>query len=385
MNPTGTLAGMLSRETLEERELRELAPYAMKVRQSRGREHAETEHAYRTAYQRDRDRIIHCSAFRRLEYKTQVFVNTVGDYYRTRLTHTMEVAQIARTISRTLGLNEDLTESIALAHDLGHGPFGHSGEDVLADLMAGHGGFEHNRHGLRIVDILERKYPEFPGLNLTKEIRHSLLKHGPQADGSPHPYLEAQVVDASDRIAYNAHDVDDGLTSGLLDEDGLCEVDRWKEAKESISRRYPDLDMARRRYHTVRTLIDTAVTDLILSSIRRLQDSSCTDPLDARSASERLVAPSKDMAHQQAGLSRYLHENFYNHYRVKRMRTKGHRFVREMFVTLVEDTGQLDRTWQSWAATEGSERAVCDYIAGMTDREALQEYRRLFHPDAGTM
>ncbi|MHC4223688.1 MAG: dGTP triphosphohydrolase, partial [Planctomycetota bacterium] len=252
---------MLTREAIEERELSELQPYAMKARQSRGRCHEDSEHGYRTAYQRDRDRIIHCAAFRRLEYKTQVFVYAFGDYYRTRLTHTMEVAQIARTISRVLGLNEDLTEAVALAHDLGHGPFGHTGEDALAELMKEHGGFEHNRHALRIVDLLERKYPEFPGLNLTEEVRQSLLKH---RDGQLH--LEAQVVDASDRIAYNTHDIDDGLASGLLTEEVLGEVPIWREARDSVLSRWPDLDAERRRYHTVRALINHAVTDLLDAS-----------------------------------------------------------------------------------------------------------------------
>ena len=220
------LPGVLSRVLIEEREARELAPYAMKSRESAGREHPEEEHPYRTAYQRDRDRIIHCAAFRRLEYKTQVFANSFGDYYRTRLTHTMEVAQIARTIARSLGLNEDLTETIALAHDLGHGPFGHTGEDVLDDLMSAHGGFEHNRQARRIVEVIERKYPQFPGLNLTAEVRDSLLKHSGRG-----LILEAQVVDAADRIAYNTHDVDDGLTSGVLEEEELRRVTAWREAR----------------------------------------------------------------------------------------------------------------------------------------------------------
>ncbi|MFB3065189.1 MAG: dGTP triphosphohydrolase, partial [Planctomycetota bacterium] len=263
---------MLTREAFEQREDQILAPYAMKVRHSRGRRHPEPEHAYRTAYQRDRDRIVHSSAFRRLEYKTQVFVNTAGDYYRTRLTHTMEVAQIARTIARTLGLNEDLTEAIALGHDLGHGPFGHSGEDELNDLMKEHGGFEHNRHALRIVDLLERKYPEFCGLNLTEELRLALPKHESHDGG--HALLEAQVVDAADQIAYNTHDVDDGLTSGLLVESKLDEVEIWQRALVHVRERYPDLPRSTRRYHTVRALIDSAVTDLLAASGERLADAA---------------------------------------------------------------------------------------------------------------
>jgi len=369
---------MVTRETLEERELRELAPHGMKSRLSRGRRFAENEHAYRTAYQRDRDRIIHCSAFRRLEYKTQVFVNSFGDYYRTRLTHTMEVAQIARTIARALGLNEDLTEAIALAHDIGHGPFGHTGEDALQELMAEHGGFEHNQQAVRIVEIIERKYPDFPGLNLTEEVRHSLLKHG----GEGQLCLEAQVVDASDRIAYNTHDIDDGLTSGLLDEAMLEEAELWREARRNVAQRSPDLDPARRRYHTVRTLIDVAVTDLLTASVERLAEAAPAGPDEARALPRRLIAPSKDMEGKQAGLARFLNRAFYNEYRVLRMRRKAARFIHEMFLALVEDPGLLPPAPRAWVEEHGTERGVCDYIAGMTDREALLEYRRLFHPDA---
>jgi dGTPase len=368
---------IVNREALEERELRELAPYAMRARHSRGREHPEPEHPYRTAYQRDRDRIIHSGAFRRLEYKTQVFVNTFGDYYRTRLTHTMEVAQIARTVARALGLNEDLTEAIALAHDIGHGPFGHTGEDALSELMREHGGFEHNRQALRIVDVIERKYPDFPGLNLTAEVRDSLLKHG-----DARLCLEAQVVDAADRIAYNTHDVDDGLTSGILDETALRDVSLWREACDGVTRRHPGLDQARRRYHVVRSLIDRAVTDLLDRTRERLAGAA-PPAADAARRAGRLVAPSPAMERQLAELSRFLHENFYNDYRVRRMRRKAAGLIREMFSALTEDPRLLPRAAQAWAEEHGTPRGVCDYIAGMTDREALQEYRRLFHADAG--
>jgi len=374
-----TESGFVTREALEERELATLAPYAMKARLSKGRRHPEPEHAYRTAYQRDRDRIIHSSAFRRLEYKTQVFVNTVGDYYRTRLTHTMEVAQISRTIARALGLNEDLTEAIALAHDIGHGPFGHTGEDVLKEKMRAHGGFEHNRHSLRIVDVLERKYPDFPGLNLTEELRQSLLKHGPEQ-----LHLEAQVVDASDRIAYNTHDIDDGLTSGLVSEEALGAVTLWREASDSVSARHPGLDAATRRYHTVRALIDLAATDLLEASTKRLADASPADPAEARRAPARLVAPSHDMERRQTELARFLSRDFYNHFRVRRMRNKAQRYVAEMFDAFAADPGLLPPPWQAWAREHGPHVAACDYLAGMTDREALLEFRRLFHADAGT-
>jgi len=371
-------SGVASREALEEREFRELAPYAGKARDSRGREHPEPEHRYRTAWQRDRDRIIHSSAFRRLEYKTQVFVNSFGDYYRTRLTHTMEVAQIARTVARALGLNEDLTETVALAHDLGHGPFGHTGEDALADAMKEHGGFEHNRHARRIVERIERKYPEFPGLNLTGEVRDSLLKHGRQQ--LP---LEAQVVDAADRIAYNTHDIDDGLTSGMIEEEGLKEVALWREAAAAVEARHPGLDEGRRRYHTIRGLIDLAVTDLLDTSVERLRRAAPGDASEARALDHRLVTPSDGMARKQGELSRYLFDHFYNHYRVARMRRKASRFLREMFETLTDDPGLLPPAARAWVAEEGVFQGVCDYLAGMTDREALLEYRRLFHPDVG--
>ncbi len=366
------------REALEARELRELAPYAMKARESRGRRHEENEHPYRTAYQRDRDRIVHSAAFRRLEYKTQVFVNSFGDDYRTRLTHTMEVAQISRTAARALGLNEDLTEAIALAHDLGHGPFGHTGEDALRDLMKGHGGFEHNRHALRILDELERKYPNFQGLNLTQEVRESLLKHGKQQ-----LCLEAQVVDACDRITYNAHDVDDGLAAGILDAEALTATALWRESSEVVTRRWPDLDAGRRRYHAVRTLIDGAVTDLLDASSASIAEVAPRNAEEARAASRRLVGPSPAMEVKQAELARHLHTHLYNEYRVQRMRRKAARFVAEMWKTLVEDSAQLPPSARAGLEQYGLETAVCDYLAGMTDREALREYRRLFLPGDG--
>jgi len=368
---------MVSRDELEERELAQLRPYASKARESRGRAHPEDEHAYRTAYQRDRDRIIHCSAFRRLEYKTQVFVNSFGDYYRTRLTHTMEVAQISRTVARALGLNEDLTEAIALAHDIGHGPFGHTGEDALHELTRDDGGFEHNRQALRIVDVIERKYPDFPGLNLTEEVRESLLKHRTQG-----LVLEAQAVDASDRIAYNTHDIDDGLTSGILTEEVLGSVPLWGEASEQVAHRYPALDVGRRRYHTIRSLIDLAVTDLLQASVERLAEAAPASAEEARGLSRRLIAPSKAMERRQVELARFLNDNFYNEYRVLRMRRKASRFVRDMFLALVEDERLLPPAARDWVGEHGLRRGVCDYLAGMTDREALLEYRRLFHPDA---
>ncbi len=374
--PADTKTGFFDRAQLEEREARELNPYAMQARASAGRQHPEPEHEYRTAYQRDRDRIVHSSAFRRLEYKTQVFVNTFGDYYRTRLTHTMEVAQIARTIARALGLNEDLTEAIALGHDIGHGPFGHTGEDALQEVMAEHGGFEHNRHALRIVDVIECKYPEFTGLNLSEEVRQSLLKHSDTA-----LCLEAQVVDAADRIAYNTHDIDDGLTAGMLDERALLQVHIWRDAHAIVGEQR---DEERRRYHTVRTLINLAATDLLEASTARILAADPRNPDEARAPSERLVAPSPEMARKQGELSRFLFDNFYNDYRVRRMRRKAHRFILDMFSVLAADTALLPPAGQAAVKKHGTHAGLCDYIAGMTDREALQEYRRLFraNPEA---
>jgi len=363
---------MHTRQSLEERESRELAAYGQRAGEARVRVHAEDEHPYRTAFHRDRDRIIHCSAFRRLEYKTQVFVNHFGDYYRTRLTHTMEVTQIARTVARALGLNEDLTETVALAHDLGHGPFGHTGEDALAEAMQDHGGFEHNSQALRIVDVLECKYPDFAGLNLTDPVRRSLLKHGKERVG-----LEAQTVDASDRIAYNSHDIDDGLKSGILDEAALSETALWREAAAKIDVRSDET----RRFHTVRCMINAAVTDLLESSLERLRDVAPGNAEEARSCGRRLIAPSDEMARKQKELSQFLYENFYNEYRVRRMRVKAQGYLKRMFRALVDDPGLLAPVDRARAERDGTERAVCDTIAGMTDREALIEYRRLFEPE----
>ncbi|MHC4953111.1 MAG: dGTP triphosphohydrolase [Planctomycetota bacterium] len=376
MTPRTGIHRMLTREALEEREVRELAPYAMKAGDSAGRRHAEAEHTYRTAYQRDRDRIIHCSAFRRLEYKTQVFVNSFGDYYRTRLTHTMEVAQIARTIARALGLNEDLTETVALAHDLGHGPFGHTGEDALAAAMRDHGGFEHNRQALRIVELLECKYPGFPGLNLTEEVRSSLLKHG-----ESELCLEAQVVDASDRIAYNTHDIDDGVQSGLLDERALNDVTLWRHARAQVEGGGSGLADDTIRAHTVRGMINAAVTDLLESSLERLDAAQPGSAVEARDVGARLIAPSESMAKKQQELASFLFDNFYNEFRVRRMRSKAHYFLGRMFETFSTDLLLLPPATRALAERDGIHRAVCDTIASMTDREALLEYRRLFEPD----
>jgi dGTPase len=357
----------------------------MHSRSSRGREHAEAEHAYRTVFQRDRDRVIHSTAFRRLEYKTQVFVNHEGDYYRTRLTHTMEVVQIARTIARALGLNEDLTECLALCHDLGHGPFGHSGEDALNDLMAGHGGFEHNAHGWRIVDRLEKRYPDFPGLNLTYEVRESMLKHGggpvPEAFRPEEaPLLEARVADLSDRIAYNNHDLDDALTAGILTEARAREASVVDEAFRSVDEKHPGLAGQVRYYNAIVRLINGCVTDVLENTARQIAALGLASVEDVRACHEPVVSFSPEGHTKQEELHHFLHRNFYNHHRVARMQAKARRFLAELFEAYLEDPRVLPDDVRISGEEEGLPRAVCDYIASMTDRQAQGEYVKLFQP-----
>jgi dGTPase len=367
-----------------------LAPYAMKSRQSKGRLYSEKEHPYRSCYQRDRDRVIHCAAFRRLEYKTQVFVNHEGDYYRTRLTHTIEVAQIARTIAGSLRLNADLVEAIALAHDLGHTPFGHSGEEALDALMSEIGGFNHNRQGLRIVDLLEERYPEFPGLNLTWEVREGIARHSSFYDKSPliegfrpevMPTLETQVVDIADEIAYNNHDIDDGLTSGLLEESGLRKVKLWSIAEREVLKRHKKIRPPFKKYQIVRLLIDMQVTDLIEETGRRIKNSGAVSLNDCRSLGYKLVAFSKEMESLRLPLKDFLMKNLYQNYRVVRMANKAKRFIAELFGIYVNSPEQLPREASArFGKEEDVRRVVCDYIAGMTDRQALDEYKKLFDP-----
>ncbi len=368
-----------------------LSPLAMHASISRGRSHPEDEHSLRAPYQRDRDRIIHCAAFRRLEYKTQVFVNHEGDNYRTRLTHTLEVAQISRSIARALGLNEDLTEAIALAHDLGHTPFGHSGEEALNDLMADDGGFEHNRHGLRVVDRLELRYPGFAGLNLTYEVREAFLKHTTSYDTpaaeQAHEFrpeetihLEGQIVAAADEIAYDNHDIDDGLSSGLLDWDELEQVPLWRRALDRSSERNGPLEGRMLQAQAVRLLINIMVEDIIASTVDRIAESGVKSAGDVRTLGRSLVLPSDPITAEKTALEEYLHEKLYRHYRVCRMTNKARHFVKEMFEEYVDHPDDLPPEYQQIASAEGTGRAVADYIAGMTDRYAQEEYQRLFHP-----
>ncbi len=380
-----------TRELLEKREEDWLASYAMKSSCSAGRVHSEPEHPYRTVYQRDKDRIIYSTAFRRLEYKTQVFVNHEGDYYRTRLTHTLEVAQIARTIARALRLNEDLVEALALAHDLGHTPFGHAGEDALSELMEQHGGFDHNSHGLRVVDLLEKRYPDFPGLNLTQEVRRGIIRHSTPFDlkrcdhaditDIPGPLLlEIQVVDVADEIAYDNHDLDDGLKSGLLGDTELLDIDIWGEVAHRLDKEKFLLSPGVKRACVVRELINLQVSDLVRATTQRLESLGIRDVSDLASHSERIVEFSPGMRKKREPLREVLLNSLYKHYRVIRMSRKASRFLKELFSVYSGDPEQLPPDAYSDISKKGKHRAICDYIAGMTDRYALDQYKKFFEP-----
>jgi dGTPase len=366
-----------------------LAPYAMKSADSRGRVHPEDEHAYRSCYQRDRDRVIHSAAFRRLEYKTQVFVNHEGDYYRTRLTHSIEVSQIARTIACALRLNMDLTEAIALAHDLGHTPFGHSGEDILNELMADVGGFNHNLQGLRVVDFLEERYPEFAGLNLSWEVREGIVKHSSVFDigvalkefnPKKMPTLETQLVDVADEIAYDNHDLDDGLTSGLIKESDLENLELWQKINRTINQKYAKINPVSRKYLVIRGLINLQVTDLIAHTQSEISRRKIKKYTDVHKLDSKLVDFSSKVKQLRKPLRQFLMQKLYHHYRVVRMSTKAKRFIRELFCEYLKRPAQLPSEMQCRIPREGVRRVVCDYIAGMTDRCALDEYKKLFNP-----
>lgn len=369
----------------------ELATYAVSEENSRGRRHVEAGPGYRSQFQRDRDRIIHSSAFRRLEYKTQVFVNHEGDLFRTRLTHSVEVAQIARGVARSLGLNEDLTEAVALAHDLGHTPFGHAGQDALHACMADYGGFEHNLQSLRIVDVLEERYAEFDGLNLCFETREGIIKHcsldnarllgdvGERFLQGRQPSLEAQICNLADEIAYNNHDVDDGLRSGLIELGQLEEVSLFAQHIAAVRQAYPQLAGRRLIHETVRRMINTLVTDLIETTRSNLRDKAIASLEDVRRAPQ-LVAFSSAMAEAQREMKRFLRSNLYRHYRVWRMSHKANRIVSDLFGAFHSDARLLPPQYQNMANTDAP-RAIADYIAGMTDRYAIREHRRLFNAE----
>ncbi len=365
-----------------------LKPYAANPEASLGRQNAEAESPLRNAFQRDRDRIIHSTAFRRLEYKTQVFVNHEGDLFRTRLTHSLEVAQLARGIARTLNLHEDLTEAIALAHDLGHTPFGHAGQDALNACMKDYGGFEHNLQSLRVVDKLEQRYAEFDGLNLTFELREGILKHcsiknakqlgdvGQRFINKTSPSLEAQVTNFADEIAYNNHDVDDGLRSGLITIEQLQSVEMFSTQLDLVKSKYPKLEQKRLIHETIRRMINVLVVDLCTQSTKNIEKLQPKNINDIRQA-PYLISFSEHMSKQNLALKQFLRKNLYQHYKVNRMSAKAERIIRELFAVFLADISLMPHEFQESAKTDKA-RAVADYIAGMTDRFAIREHKRLF-------
>jgi dGTPase len=376
---------LIKRQDLEKIEALSLAPYAMKSGESKGRQYKEEEHLYRTRFQRDRDRVIHTSAFRRLEYKTQVFVYHEGDYYRTRLTHSLEVAQIARTICKSLKLNEDLAEAVALSHDLGHPPFGHTGQNVLNRLMNGHGGFEHNKQSLRIVKLLEKRYPEFDGLNLTWEVMEGISKHAQDADNPitsdesvRFPSLEAQVADFADGIAYNAHDLDDGITSELLDLDQLRKVSLWKENEKRFDEKYTGLDFKLKKYQVVRSIINELISDFRQATLDNLDHHQVGTVHDVRHAPIRIAAFGKEVAGKNKELKQFLHKNMYSHRKVLRMEFKAELTLEGIFKAYTKMPGLLPEPIQKNLQGASLERRICDYVSGMTDRYAINEYKNLY-------
>ncbi|HEV7813982.1 MAG TPA: deoxyguanosinetriphosphate triphosphohydrolase [Janthinobacterium sp.] len=371
----------------------QLAPYAAHSDQGAGRRHAETAHASRSQFQRDRDRIIHSSAFRRLEYKTQVFLNHEGDMFRTRLTHSLEVAQIGRSLARNLRLNEDLVEAIALAHDLGHTPFGHVGQDVLNECMKAHGGFEHNLQSLRVVDTLEEHYAAYDGLNLMFETREGILKHcslaharelgelGRRFIERTQPSLEAQLTNLADEIAYNSHDIDDGLRSGLITIEQLEQVDFFARHWREVQTAWPGLTGRRAIYETKRRLI-TALADDLIATSEGLIAAAAPQSIDEVRRGEPLIRFSPRVRREATELKRFLYANLYRHYQVNRMRSKASRIVRELYEAFVAEPALLPPDYQDKNGDAGQQvRRIADYIAGMTDRYAIREYKRLFSMD----
>jgi len=378
---------MLTRAQLEQNENRILATYAIKSKDSHGRKYPEEEPVYRTCFQRDRDRIIHTTAFRRLEYKTQVFINYEGDYYRTRLTHTLEVAQIGRTIARALGGNEDLVEAICLAHDLGHPPFGHSGETCLARLMKNYGGFDHNKQSLRILTQLEKRYRDFTGLNLTWEVLEGIVKHESEYDLSdskeynPHlrASLEAQIANVADELAYTAHDLDDGLHSQMITPSMLEKIELWENLLNQVRWYGTNLDELS-RHEIIRQLIGMEVTDLVENSSRKIMESGSKTIADIQELAYNIVSFSEEFHRKNRQLKDFLFKYLYQHYRVKRMAVKADRVLNDLFNIYNSETNILPDHIEKLMVVFGKERTICDYIAGMTDRFAIDEHRRLFDP-----
>ena len=376
-----------TRQHLEEIEDKSLAPYGARSKDSKGRAYLDNEPEYRTAFQRDRDRILHTTAFRRLEYKTQVFINYEGDYFRTRLTHTLEVAQIGRTLARALGGNEDLVESICLAHDLGHSPFGHSGEVVLARLMKDYGGFDHNKQSLRIVTELEQRYPEFPGLNLTWEVREGMVKHESEYDMSDasefnpdlRGNLETQICNLADELAYTTHDLDDGLRSGTITPHMLEGISLWEILRETYHWRGPNLDDME-RHRMIRQLVGLLVTDLVECTDQNLKESAAKSALDIQKLKHNVVGYGEEMQRRNRELKDFLYKNLYRHFRVVRMQVKAEKFITDLFNAFRAEPLMLPTSAHKLIEKRGLERIICDYIAGMTDRYAIGEHRKLFNP-----
>ncbi len=381
---------LYTREKLDAAERLTLAPYASLAGETRGRVHHESESSYRTAFQKDRDRVVHTSAFRRLEYKTQVFVNYEGDYYRTRLTHTLEVVQVGKSVARALGLNEDLTETIALAHDLGHPPFGHAGEKALDRLAKEVGGFDHNKQSLRVVTELEERYPDFPGLNLTWETLEGIMKHEteydlPAPDWEPdkQPSLEAQVVNIADELAYNAHDLDDGLRSGILTPGQIADIPLVGALMDALELR-PGNFTNQARYVLIRELLGKVIEDAIFHTDACLKELNVASTDDVRGAEHKIVASSPEMHERLRELKNFLYQNFYFHYRLIRMTRKADHILARIFDAYTASPTMLPTEVQKATEARGLERAVTDYLASMTDRFAGDEYARLFDPHALT-
>ena len=384
---------MIDRTALEQREAASIAPYGMRSGESRGRVYLENEHDYRTGYQRDRDRIIHTTAFRRLEYKTQVFVYSEGDHYRNRLTHSIEVAQIGRTLARSLGCNEDLIEAICLAHDLGHPPFGHVGEDTLNRLMQNHGGYDHQKQTYRIITQLEKRYPEHLGLNLTYEVREGVVKHDTDYDivdaseyePAERGTLECQLSNLADETAYNTSDLDDGLRSGVLNPQDVCQLELAQRILHGMGEAAnADLTDNMLRYRFIRRMVGTVVTDTITATAQKLEEKGVRSLADLRNLPENVATYSSEMIALEMELKKYLFKNFYRHYRVVRMASKAERLLSQLFHAYTGEPQMLPTAIQRQVHDPTDERAgdlhriVCDYLAGMTDRYAIQEHKKLF-------
>jgi dGTPase len=373
-----------TREEMEATERAVLAPFAEKSGDSRGREYSEASHSYRTEFQRDRARVIHSRAFRRMEYKTQVFLNGTGDHLRTRLTHSIEVASVSRTIARALGLNEDLAEAIALAHDLGHAPFGHSGEEMLAECMRDHGGFDHNRQSLRVVELLETPYPDFPGLNLTFEVREGLRKHQLLHDFATlekekyhYPSLEAQIADLADEITYYSHDLDDAVDFEILSAAQLGENQVWRQSHRTVRARYSGMREPELHKLTIRDIIDTEVHDLVVTSAKLIAESRVQSADEVRRQRTPLIRYSDELAEANRALRKFLYQNVYYHPRVSELNRRACEMLRRVFEEYLVDSDRLGDGATRRIEAEGLHRTVCDYVAGMTDRYLMEEYARI--------